>query len=411
MWYCRTCGYEVSSGGRCHSCGERLVESSLVELREGEATDEVGYRLNGWDDGQRGQLIEALNRASVRHRFEQDELVVDVADEASVDGIVESCGATAEEGQGEEGQAEGAPGATAEDVAVVDGLYDAAWRLKSDPTDMVADRDLAAASVQVFGIDRFYGVDGATWAAIGRVTRRLLVALGAEDALEGEIQDQAAILCRLVEPLVAPLDTEAPPVMSGWQGHSVSGRQDHAIDPTSPVPSDDEQQRDELVYELVGWVPEQRAWLSVLLQRDGIPHDWEGEDLVVPAAFEARAEELFDRVEHEGESAPSPSWSDELPAAEEGGEEDEALYKAICELFAAADRVAGDPKDLTKCAALVHATLNVADSSVPFGMTDVQWWQVRARAKAVAESIALHADQEVVRSSATTLRDLLRGYV
>jgi len=399
MWYCRTCGYEVSSGGRCHSCGERLVESSVAELGEGEAADEVGYRLDGWEDEQRGQLIEALDRGTIRHRFEQDELVVDAADEASVDAIVESCGAMAEEDQLEEGHV--AP----EDVAVVDTLYDAAWRLKSDPTDMVADRDLASASVQVFGIDRFYGVDTATWAAIGRVTRRLLVALGAEEALEDDIRDQAAILCRLVEPLVAPQDRNATGSMSGWQYQTIDAP------PAEPSGEQLEQQGDELVYELVGWVPEQRAWLSVLLQRDGIPHDWEGEDLVVPSAFESRAEELFDRVEHEGETAPPASWSDESSPADDAGEEDEALYKAICELFAAADRVAGDPKDLIKCADLVHATLNVADSPVPFGMTDVQWWQVRARAKAVSESIALHADQEVVRSGATTLRDLLRGFV
>src|SRR5437660_3893534 len=76
MWYCRTCGYEVSSGGRCHSCGERLIESDLAELRAGEADDEVGYRLTEWDDDPRGQLIEALNTAGIHHRFEQNELVV-----------------------------------------------------------------------------------------------------------------------------------------------------------------------------------------------------------------------------------------------------------------------------------------------------------------------------------------------
>lgn len=420
VWYCRTCGYEVNSGGRCHSCGERLIESALGELREGEAIDEVGYRLNAWEDEQRGQLIGALNEAGIRHRFEVDELVVDSSDEAAVDTIVEACGATAEEAGPDvaagDAQWSGAvQTASPEDLAIVDGLYDAAWRLKADPTDMVADRDLAAASVQVFGIDRFYGVDTATWAAIGRVTRRLLMALSAEEALEDDIRDQAAILCRLAEPLVAPESTDAEdaglaPIASVWPSVTV---------PAGGLAAGEEaatDERDQLVYELVGWLPEQRAWLSVLLQRDGIPHEWEGEDLVVPAAFEARAEELFDRVEREGHAAPAPGpvdsdWSGELPPSDESGEEDEALYKAICELFAAADRVSGDPEDISKCAELVHATLNVADSPAPFGMTDVQWWQVRARAKAVAESIALHADQEVVRSGASTLRDLLRGYV
>jgi hypothetical protein len=430
VWYCRTCGYEVNSGGRCHSCGERLIESALSELREGEAIDEVGYRLNAWEDEQRGQLIEALNEVGIRHRFEVDELVVDSSDEAAVDAIVEACGATAEDAGPDQAAADDGPlpGAaqspSPEDLAIVDALYDAAWRLKADPTDMVADRDLAAASVQVFGIDRFYGVDTATWAAIGRVTRRLLMALSAEEALEDEIRDSAAILCRIAEPLVAPESTDAEdaglaPIASMWPSPAsppAAGGTEGAGSEEAGGAGGGADEREQLVYELVGWLPEQRAWLSVLLQRDGIPHEWEGEDLVVPAAFGDRAEELFDRVEREGHAAPSPApadaaWSDELEPSEESGEEDEALYKAICELFAAADRVAGDPEDISKCAELVHATLNVADSPVPFGMTDVQWWQVRARAKSVAESIALHADEDVVRSGATSLRDLLRGFV
>src|SRR5205807_1994664 len=103
-------------------------------------------------------------------------------------------------------------------------------------------------------------------------------------------------------------------------------------DPGQPTPADartapakpaaDQAEPDELVYELVSWLPEQRAWLSVLLQREGIPHEWEREDLVVPTAFEARAEELFDQVE----GKPSPSGPLELEA-QEGGAEDEAVYK------------------------------------------------------------------------------------
>ena len=33
VWYCANCGYEVTSRGRCHSCGERLVASLVAGTR------------------------------------------------------------------------------------------------------------------------------------------------------------------------------------------------------------------------------------------------------------------------------------------------------------------------------------------------------------------------------------------
>jgi hypothetical protein len=87
-WYCATCGYEVDSGGRCHNCGNFLISSSLEELREEDSVDEVGYRLTGWRDNDRGRLIEALIACRVRHRFEGDELVVGAENEDVVDSLV-----------------------------------------------------------------------------------------------------------------------------------------------------------------------------------------------------------------------------------------------------------------------------------------------------------------------------------
>ena len=57
-------------------------------------------------------------------------------------------------------------------------LYDAANCLRTDPTDMQADGDVAEASAGVFADDDAVDIDEDTWAAIGRVTRRLLGALG-----------------------------------------------------------------------------------------------------------------------------------------------------------------------------------------------------------------------------------------
>src|ERR1700683_4329647 len=97
IWYCPNCGYEVTSGGRCHSCHDRLVASALPELEPGEDDDEVGYRLDRWSDRDRGRLIEQLNSSEILHRFEEDELVVAAEDESRVDDLVAEVAATPED--------------------------------------------------------------------------------------------------------------------------------------------------------------------------------------------------------------------------------------------------------------------------------------------------------------------------
>jgi hypothetical protein len=207
VWYCANCGYEVNSRGRCHNCGERLVASSLPELESGPDDDEVGYRLDMWDDPTRARLIEALINAGVRHRFEEEELVILAVDEAEVDHLVARVtGAVSdsryegyddrdEEESEQTGDLEGEEG-----TAVAGQLYDAAKRLRDDPTDMLADAALSEASVAVFALDYIPGMDEDHLAAVGRVTRRLLGALGADEALEDDIRHQAEVLCRLVAP-------------------------------------------------------------------------------------------------------------------------------------------------------------------------------------------------------------------
>ncbi len=207
VWYCANCGYEVNSRGRCHNCGERLVASALPELESGPDDDEVGYRLDMWDDPTRARLIETLINAGVRHRFEEEELVILAVDEAEVDQLVARVtGAVADsryEGYDDSDEEEGEETADLEGeegAAVARQLYDAAKRLRDDPTDMLADAALSEASVAVFALDYIPGMDDDHLAAVGRVTRRLLGALGADEALEDDIRHQAEVLCRLVAP-------------------------------------------------------------------------------------------------------------------------------------------------------------------------------------------------------------------
>ena len=64
------------------------MASPLPELESGPDDDEVGYRLDMWDDPTRARLIQALITAGVLHRFEEEELVILAVDEAEVDQLV-----------------------------------------------------------------------------------------------------------------------------------------------------------------------------------------------------------------------------------------------------------------------------------------------------------------------------------
>ena len=210
IWFCRNCGYEVGSRGRCHACKVRLSSSPLPELQPGDEEEEVGYRLPDWSDQMRGRLIVRLIEANVLHRFDEDELIVALDDELRTDDLVEEIAAGMDDVEDDGEDAGSSPEAAdpvdvaaQEDLRVeVETLFSAARRLQRDPTDMQADGDLGLSSGAVFMAERFDGADPETWAAVGRVTRRLLGALGAEEALEDEIRLQAGILVKLVEPLV-----------------------------------------------------------------------------------------------------------------------------------------------------------------------------------------------------------------
>jgi hypothetical protein len=373
-----------------------LVSSALPELPAGDEDDEVGYRLDTWSDRDRGRLIEQLNVDGILHRFEEDELVVAADDEARVDDLVEDL-ATRPEHDGDQGLDEdhdgyedgwtgtagdGPLGAGDDDsmIAGVRLLADAAERLRRDPTDMHADADVAEASASVFLADGFSGADDETWAAVGRVTRRLLSALGADEALEDEIRSQAAILEKLLAPLL---------------GQPTAGGTDGA-DGDDGAGGTDGAEQDETEYELPEWLPEQRAHLGVLLDDAGISYQWDGDDLVVPADREAEVERLFDRVG--------------APSDDEDDDDGETRYRALEELFAAADRLAGDPADEQRAADAVER-IEEAAGPVPIGLDEIQWFHIMTLARALSEAIRSGGDEHAIGEQAGALRDLLRAVV
>jgi hypothetical protein len=65
------------------------------------------------------------------------------------------------------------------------------------------------------------------------------------------------------------------------------------------APTTDPEGRPEgqIEYELHTWALESRVMLEQLLEADGIPHAWEGADLVIPASFEGRVDTMLAQVE------------------------------------------------------------------------------------------------------------------
>lgn len=90
----------------------------------------------------------------------------------------------------------------------------------------------------------------------------------------------------------------------------------------APALPDDEAASGEVEYDLAEWAGEARVMLEQLLEGDGVPHAWQGATLLVPAAFEARADNHIDHVELATQAALDPDaeqvaydlsdWSDDM---------------------------------------------------------------------------------------------------
>ncbi|HTV11786.1 MAG TPA: hypothetical protein VME20_07975 [Acidimicrobiales bacterium] len=445
VWYCANCGYEVNSRGRCHSCGERLVASPLHELESGPDDDEVGYRLDQWDDPTRARLIRLLVNAGVPHRFEEDELVILAVDEPEVDKVVARATAGLAGLEDEEAEAPAGP----VDATASQELYRAAKMLRDDPTDMQADVALGEASGAVFAVDYLPDLDEAHMAAVGRVTRRLLGALGADEALEAEIRHEAEVLCRLIAPSAGPPAVEAeaerassrlttaarqkgrlvelpqsevtpggevtPAALTGGgpeEGEAVPAQAEDGlasvgVAPTEAVavvgdvddePStddlvdDDEDGTGEIVYELGEWLPEQRVELSLLLESAGIAYNWDGADLTVAEEHETEVEGLFEQVHGLVD------------------DDDEARYRSIEELFGAVDRLANDPGNDERQRVFLEA-VGAVELPTPVGVDDAFWWRVRSQGHALVAALEHDARIEEISREAALLAEMLHEMV
>jgi hypothetical protein len=223
------------------------------------------------------------------------------------------------------------------------------------------------------------------------------------------------------------------PASAGWQGAEVTAEgpserdaagedvgRDTDVD-SGDKDSGDEDGGDELEYELDEWPDDDRAELSRRLAEADLPYRWEDDAvLVVRGLDETFVEELLDELE----------FPDAL-ASEEQDEADETSFELMSELFVAADRLKGNPRDPDGILGLATVVEAADPERPPYGVEPVLWQQAVVAANDLADRLAgggdddgdgfvddvvdeegepVHTDDDLV-ARAGALRNLLRPFV
>jgi hypothetical protein len=218
-------------------------------------------------------------------------------------------------------------------------------------------------------------------------------------------------------------------------------------------------------YDLSGWTFEQRAELSETLAEGDVPHQWDGDELVVPEAVEAEADALFAVLEAElgpfpvhlpGDEAGTEFGLDEWPTADlevlqlalieaeiphrwegrtllvatdaedtvddlldaiEAGEvasldeEADAPDGALHDLYEVGDRLARDATNSAAREMLLALAPDLHASRPPYGIAAHAWGVIVERAQALVEVFEAGGSTEDIEATATELRTVARPYV
>lgn len=222
-------------------------------------------------------------------------------------------------------------------------------------------------------------------------------------------------------------------------------------------------------YNLMGWTFEQRAELAETLAERGVPHMWEGDELIVPEVIESDVDAIFDELEPEIGPFPVPllddddegegvtefdldDWSrsdrellqqsmneaeiphrweghtlivardaehtvDDLLDAIEAGEvaslDEDAVAPdgALNDLYVNADRLVRDPTDSTSRRTLLALVPELSPNAPPFGLAIRAWAVIVGNAQALHELLDDGAEPLVVSTAAEELRTVIRPYV
>jgi hypothetical protein len=218
-------------------------------------------------------------------------------------------------------------------------------------------------------------------------------------------------------------------------------------------------------YNLTGWSLDQRAELAETLAELGVPHVWEGEELVVPEAVEEAVDALFDRLEAEIGPFPVPllegdestefgldEWpfadietlkeslvEAEIPHAWEGrtlvvardaehvvddlldaieagevaslDEDAEAPDGALHDLYVSADRLARDPSDGGARSTVFQLVPQLSPTAPPFGLAVRSWGVIVERARTLVGRFEDGVEPEQLVEAADELRTVCRPFV
>jgi len=160
-------------------------------------------------------------------------------------------------------------------------------------------------------------------------------------------------------------------------------------------------------YELDDWEAGERQMLTRALNRQEIPHRWEGDLLLVTTEHEAIAEDLMDLVET-GNFTPHEDDVDEL--------DDDAArlpFETLTTFFLAGERLQRNPLDADGLEQLLAAVEVAEPTRPPYGV-EIRLWQ---RTCELADELAGALvdddvpDEDAAASVASELHDLLRPYI
>ncbi|HMK97193.1 MAG TPA: hypothetical protein VK425_06565, partial [Acidimicrobiales bacterium] len=371
--------------------------------------------------------------------------------------------ARATAGQGGDDDEEGAEAPlVAGDSSASQELYQAAKQLRDDPTDMKADMALAEASAAVFAVDFLPELDDAQLAAVGRVTRRLLGALGADEALEAEISHEAEVLCRLIAPSAGSKAMAAEAARARGRLESAAKELGRPVElPESVVtpggelagtarPSSVEGVVDNIgapsgAGDVVGTISSQPVASAIAETTSGHrAGGWESagggveeNDEEVEEGEEGTGEVVYELAEWLPEQRVELSlllesagiaynWDGaDLTVAEEReteieglfeqvhglvDEDDEARYRSIEELFGSVDRLANDPSNEERRRAFLEA-VGAVELPTPVGVDDAFWWRVRSQGHALVAGLEHGARVEEISREAALLAEMLHEMV
>lgn len=252
---------------------------------------------------------------------------------------------------------------------------------------------------------------------------------------------------------------------SGGEGEEESADVAAGAPPNFDVDFDpNDPDRTKVHYNLAGWSFDQRAELAETLAENGVPHVWEGEELVVPEEIETAVDALFDALEAEIGPFPVPLLDedatefglDEWPSADietleqslveaeiphlwkgrtllvaqdaehvvddlldaiEAGEvasldEDaEAPDGALHDLYRHSDRLVRDVTSAGSRTALLDLVPQLSPDAPPFGLPVGSWRTIVERAHVLVAQFESGADTEVITAAADDLRSVCRPWV